>query len=319
VIGVEEVTKARAWMERRAPFLKLIGHTPLFAVRLFEEECPSCTIHAKAEWMNPGGSVKDRPVMFMVAHGLERGDFQGGRSILDSSSGNAGIAYAMMGAALDIPVTLVVPGNASLERKRRIRSHGAKLIETDPVLGYDEALRRAHLLAQEETQRFVLVDQYANEWNWRAHYETTAVEILEQTGGAISHFVSGVGTGGTLTGVGRRLKERDPKIRVVMVVPESFPGIEGLKPLEGENDIVPEIFDPSLVDERVRVSVEEAYEYCHRLARGGLFVGQSSGANLAVAHQIARREKGARIVTLFPDLGERYLSTGLWEPPPSSP
>lgn len=298
-------------LKRRIPALGLIGNTPLLDVNVFENRFPRLSIKAKAEWVNPGGSIKDRAVFRMLARVLEEDALQG-RRVLDSTSGNSGIAYAMIGAALGIPVTLVVPGNASKERQRRIRAHGAELILTDPVLGYDEALRHAHDLAEREPDNYLLVDQYANQANVEAHYEGTAAEILRQTE-EITHFVSGVGTGGTLTGIARRLKEHDPNIRIVQVVPDDFPGIEGLKPLRTPDAIRPKIFDESLVDERVDITIDEAADHCQLLARNGIFVGQSSGANLAVAAKIAEREPTANIVTVFADTGERYYSTGLWD------
>ncbi len=296
----------------RYPALALIGNTPLVEIRLFKDELPDVEIWAKCEWRNPGGSLKDRPVMYMLLAALESGELHPGKTILDSSSGNAGIAYAMIGSILGYPVDLVIPGNASEERKKRITAHGARLIQTDPLKGYDEALRHVHRLYQENSDLYFMSDQYRNANNWRAHYETTAVEILEQVPGPITHFVAGVGTGGTITGVGRRLKEHDPKIEVAALVPERFPGIEGLKPLGSPEDIVPEILDESVVDLKVEVRSEEAVEICRRLARHGLFVGPSSGGYLKVAYEIGKKIRKGRIVTLLNDIGERYLSTGLW-------
>ena len=218
----------------------------------------------------------------------------------------------MIGAALGIPVTLVVPGNASIERQRRIKAHGAELILTDPVLGYDEALRVAHELGDTQPDKYLLVDQYANAANWQAHFDGTAVEILRQTD-EVTHFISGVGTGGTLTGIAKRLKQHDPNIQIVQVMPDDFPGIEGLKPLRSPDAIRPKIFDESLVDQRVDITIDEAADHCQLLARNGIFVGQSSGANLAVAAKIAEREPNAKIVTVFADTGERYYSTSLWD------
>ncbi|HEV8376199.1 MAG TPA: pyridoxal-phosphate dependent enzyme, partial [Candidatus Polarisedimenticolia bacterium] len=240
------------------PVLGLIGSTKLFRLALSEMADCRSEILAKAEWTNPGGSIKDRPVARMLMEAVLSGELPPGRRVLDSSSGNAGIAYAMIGGLMGHPVTLVVPGNASRERKKRILAHGAELLETDPLEGYDAALREAHRLAQSDRQRFFMADQYANEHNWRSHYDGTAAEILDQTGGKLTHFVAGIGTGGTITGIGRRLKEHDPGIRVVCVVPESFPGIEGLKPLERPEDIVPAILDQDVIDERVRVTIEQA-------------------------------------------------------------
>jgi S-sulfo-L-cysteine synthase (O-acetyl-L-serine-dependent) len=309
----ESADRYRPFLEK-CPALSLIGGTRLFRVDLPGIADTGSEILAKAEWTNPGGSIKDRPVVRMLMEAILSGKLIPGRTILDSSSGNAGIAYAMMGAMLGYPVKLVVPGNASAERKKRILAHGAQLVQTDPLEGYDAALREAHRLSESEPQHYFMPDQYANEHNWRSHYEGTAAEILEQTGGKLTHFVAGIGTGGTITGVGRRLKEHDPSIRVVCVVPEAFPGIEGLKPLERPEDIVPKILDASVIDERIRVSIEQASDGCHALARNGIFVGQSSGAYLRVAEIIARRDTGARVVTVFSDLGERYFSTRLWEP-----
>lgn len=218
----------------------------------------------------------------------------------------------MLGAALRLPVTLVVPGNASVERRKRITAHGAELIVTDPLLGYDEAHRTAHRLGREQTDKYYLIDQYNNAANPLAHYATTGGEIIEQCPG-VTHFVTGVGTGGTLSGGARRLKEHNPDVRVVMIMPDEFPGIEGLKALEDPTVVRPGNFDPSLVDEQVRVDVDEAYQCCRALARQGLFVGQSSGAYLAVAQQIARRQPGAQIVMLLCDTGERYFSAQLWD------
>jgi len=295
------------------PSLALIGGTPLFRVRIPELSEAAAKIFAKAEWTNPGGSIKDRPVLRMILEAVLSGELTPDRTILDSSSGNAGIAYAMIGATMGYQVEMVVPGNASQERKKRIRAHGAMLVETDPLEGYDAALREAHRRAEAHPDRYYMPDQYANDNNWRAHYETTAAEILQQTGGQITHFVAGIGTGGTITGVGRRLKEHDPKIQVVSVMPEAFPGIEGLKPLERPEDIVPKILDPSVIDRRIEVTSEEAYTLCQRLARRGLFVGLSSGAYLKGCLQVARESDAAHIVTVFSDLGERYFSMRLWD------
>ncbi|MCC7509523.1 MAG: PLP-dependent cysteine synthase family protein [Planctomycetes bacterium] len=298
-------------LKRRVPALQLIGHTPLLEVNVYENLFPQLSIKAKAEWVNPGGSIKDRPVLNMLAKLLED-DTLGGRRVLDSTSGNSGIAYAMIGAALGIPVTLVIPGNASLERLRRIKAHGAEVILTDPLLGYDEAMRKAHDLAHAAPDKYFLIDQYSNRANWQAHYFGTGAEIVAQAG-EITHFISGVGTGGTLTGIGERLKEHNPDIQVVLVQPEEFPGIEGLKPLKAPGSIKPKNFHEHLVDRRIEITVEEAFEASRLLARNGLFVGQSSGANLAAARRLAEDEPGAKIVTVFADTGERYYSTGLWD------
>lgn len=296
----------------RYPVLRAIGNTPLVPVELLRAELPRVEVWAKLEYLNPGGSLKDRPVLRMLLGALAEGRLTPGRTILDSSSGNAGIAYAMVGTLLGFSVEIVMPANASAERKQRLAAHGARIVYTDALKGYDEALREVRRRWAADPDRYFFCDQYSNPDNWRAHYETTGVEILEQTEGRITHFVVGVGTGGTLTGVGRRLKEHDPRIRVVCVLPEPFPGIEGLKPL-GTGDIVPAILDHSLIDERVPVTADEAYRMCQRLARAGFFVGQSSGAYMAALERVARREGSGRFVTVFNDLGERYFSTRLWE------
>jgi cysteine synthase B len=304
--------RLKPWLERH-PALGAIGNTPLVPVDLFRDELPRVEVLAKLESLNPGGSLKDRPVLRMLLAALADGRLEPGKTILDSSSGNAGIAYAMIGGLLGLPVEIVIPDNASLERKRRLRAHGARLHFTDAVLGYDEALREVRRRHQAEPERYFFCDQYGNDDNWRAHYETTAAEILEQCGGRLTHVVAGVGTGGTVTGLGRRLKEHDAAIRVVVVVPDAFPGIEGLKPLGQPEDIVPAILDEGVIDERVPVTGDEAAAMCQRLARAGFFVGQSSGAYLVGVERVARRAKRGRFVTLFNDLGERYFSTRLWD------
>lgn len=297
---------------RRHPLLCLIGNTPLVPVELFSHELPEVSLLAKCEFLNPGGSVKDRSVLRMLTEAVSNGTLPPEKTILDSSSGNAGIAYAMIGAILERRVELIVPGNASEERKKRIRAHGANLVLTDPVAGYDEALREVRRRYETNPEKYFFADQYSNDANWRAHYDTTAEEILAQTGGKIDWFVAGVGTGGTITGVARRLKAYDRKIRVACVMPEEFPGIEGLKPL-GPGHIMPKIFDDRVVDEWIPVKIEDAYDMCTRAARLGFFVGQSSGGYLYAAWRIARQIRRGQIVTLFPDLGERYMSTKMWD------
>jgi cysteine synthase B len=297
----------------RYPALNLIGNTRMVEILCFKQEFPGVSVYAKAEYTNPGGSLKDRPVRRMLLEALIAGRIGKGQIVLDSSSGNAGIAYAMLGAMMSLPIQIVVPGNASRERKTRIRAHGATLIQTDPLEGYDEALREGHRIADREPGRFFHCDQYANENNWLSHYHETAEEILVQTEGKLTHFVSGIGTGGTITGVGRRLKKELPGVEIVQIVPEDFPGIEGLKPLESPGDIVPKILDSSVVDHKVRVSSLEAARMCALLARFGIFAGQSSGAYLQGVYETAKRIRKGVIVTLLNDIGERYMSTQLWE------
>ena len=294
------------------PLLNIIGNTPLVEIAVFKEEFPNVNIMAKAEWRNPGGSLKDRPVLLMLGKALLSGELKEGQTILDSSSGNAGIAYAMIGAVLGFDVEIIVPGNASRERIERMKAHGATVITTDPLEGYDEALREVHRRYDENPDNYFFVDQYKNDNNWKAHYYGTANEIIQQTHGDITHFVSGVGTGGSITGIGRRLKEYNPDIKIVMVDAEPFPGIEGLKPLDEPNSIIPEIFDSTLVDEKIKVRAEDAKGMTEMLAKRGFFLGQSSGAYLYACGEMAKNVSEANIVTLLPDIGERYFSTGLW-------
>lgn len=294
-----------------------VGHTPLVELDFSGTLPRGVRLFAKYEACNPGGSIKDRPVARMLAEALAAGRFADGRRLLDSSSGNAGISYAMMGAALGIPVTIVVPGNASAERLQRIRSYGAELLLTDPIEGYDFALLEARRLAARYPERYWHCDQYTNPDNWRAHYGGTGEEILRQVIGLVGTgpdvLVGGVGTGGTITGVGRRLRESNPDLHIAVAIPERFPGIEGLKPLGAADDIVPAILDESLLDERVEVSSEEAEAMCHALAHQGLFVGPSSGAFVHVALRMALQGRGETVVTFLCDTGERYSSTGLWK------
>src|SRR6267378_3528475 len=275
----------------RHPVLRAVGNTPLVPVEIFRSELPEVEVFAKMESLNPGGSLKDRPVLRMLLGALDDGRLKPGKTVLDSSSGNAGIAYAMIGRIIGAPVEIVIPDNASAERKKRLRAHGAQLVFTDAQHGYDEALREVRRRWKADPDRYFFSDQYGNDDNWRAHYETTAAEILEQTGGRLTHLVVGVGTGGTLTGVGRRLKEHDPRIKIVSIVPEVFPGIEGLKPLGRPDDIVPAILDQSLIDERVPITADEAHAMCVRLAGAGFFVGQSSGAYMASLERVASSER----------------------------
>lgn len=294
------------------PLLNIIGNTPLVEISVLREDYPKVKIMAKAEWRNPGGSLKDRPVLLMLGKAMISGDLKEGQTILDSSSGNAGIAYSMIGAVLGFKVEIIVPGNASRERIERMKAHGASVITTDPLEGYDEALREVHRRYDENPDKYFFVDQYKNDNNWKAHYHGTANEIIKQTSGDITHFISGVGTGGSITGIGRRLKEYNSNIKIVMVNAESFPGIEGLKPLDEPDSIIPEIFDSNLIDEKINVSAEDAKGMTEKLAKSGFFLGQSSGAYIYVCGEVAKNVVDAKIVTLLPDIGERYFSSGLW-------
>lgn len=297
----------------RYPALGLIGNTPLVRIDCFRDELPEVEIYAKVESFNPGGSLKDRPVMGMLLNALEDGRLTPERTILDSSSGNAGIAYAWIGRVLGVPVKLVIPDNASMERKKRMLAHGAEIHHTSAQDGYDEALREVRRMAEAEPERYFFCDQYGNENNWRAHYDTTGAEIWEQTRGRVTHLVCGVGTGGTLTGTGGRLRHENPEIQVHCVVPDAFPGVEGLKPLKDPEDIVPEILDQSLITKMWDSDVDVSWEMTQRLARAGLFAGQSSGAYMAGVYDLAKSIRKGVIVTLLNDIGERYMSTRLWD------
>ena len=269
------------------------------------------SIYAKFEHLNPGGSIKDRPVLRMLAKAIIDGALTPDKTILDATSGNAGIAYAMIGAILGYSVELVMPENASEERKKRLVAHGANLVFTDAQKGYDEALYEVKRRFQKNPDKYFYCDQYSNVNNPLAHYETTAVELLDQAP-FITHFVAGVGTGGTISGIGRRLKETNPDIEVICIDFEEWPGVEGLKPL-GEGHIIPETFDSSVVDQMLHIDTLEAYEVSTSMAEKGLFAGQSSGAYLLGAIEVARSLKSGNIVTIFNDIGERYFSTSMWD------
>jgi cysteine synthase B len=292
------------------PPLLAIGNTPMARVDLPLDN-GSVEIYVKYEHLNPGGSLKDRPVLRMLVEAVLSGELTKDKTILDATSGNAGIAYAMIGAVLGYRVELVMPSNASQERQKRVRAHGANIIFTDSMLGYDETLREVRRRYEQDTDRYFWCDQYGNQNNPLAHYETTAEEILRQAPD-VTHFVAGVGTGGTITGVGRRLKETNPDIQIVSINFDEWPGVEGLKPL-GEGHIVPDTFDESVVDRTVRIDVDAGYEMSKRLSAKGLFVGQSSGAYLVGAYEVARELDRGVVVTIFNDLGERYFSTGMWD------
>ncbi len=306
----------KKWFEKY-PALATIGNTPLFKLRMFEQELPDVSIYVKCEQLNPGGSMKDRPVRHMLLDMLAEGKLEPGKTILDSSSGNAGIALAAIGGLIGYPVELCVPANASVERKKRILAHGARIIETDPMLGYDAAPQLARKRVKEGADKYILPDQYGNPQNWRSHYDTTAVEMIEQVPEEITHCVLGIGTGGSVTGIGRRLKEHNKNIEMVLMEIDDFTGIEGLKCI-GPGNFVPEIFDESVVDRRIDITTPAALKMCHRLAAQGFFVGQSSGAYIDTAYRLAKTIKQGCIVTMFCDIGERYFSTGLWDEVPKN-
>ena len=292
----------------------LIGNTPLIRLAPFEAGLPHVELYAKAEWKNPGGSVKDRPALRMIEDGEKSGALTRDKILLDATSGNTGIAYAMIGAARGYRVRLCVPSNVTPERKRILQAFGADIVFTDPMQGSDGAILRARELYAADPDLYFYADQYNNPGNWRAHYDTTAPEILEQTGGRVTHFVAGLGTSGTFVGAGRRFREFNSAIRLISVQPDSpLHGLEGLKHMQ--TAIVPGIYDQSIADEDVGVSTEEAFELTRQLARTGLFVGISSGASLAAAVNVARRSTNAVIVVIFPDGGEKYLSERFWDEP----
>jgi cysteine synthase B len=291
-----------------------IGNTPLLALHRVAQGLPvGVEVLAKAEHLNPGGSVKDRAALSMILDGERSGRLYPGKVILDATSGNTGIAYAMIGAARGYSVTICLPANASVERKRMLQVLGAETIETDPMHGSDGAQVAAREMAARDPEKYFYPDQYNNDANWRAHYEGTGLEIWQQTDGRITHFVAGLGTCGTFTGVGRRLRELNPAIRLISMEPDSpIHGLEGLKHLPTSR--MPGIFDPTLADETVEVETEEAQAMTRRLSReAGLFVGVSSGANVVAALALARGlPRNSVVVTILCDGGERYLSERFW-------
>jgi S-sulfo-L-cysteine synthase (O-acetyl-L-serine-dependent) len=289
-----------------------IGNTPLVRLVRVGAATPGVELYGKAEWLNPGGSVKDRPALAMVLDGERSGRLTPDRTILDATSGNTGIAYAMIGAARGYRVTLCVPANASEERKRILRAYGAEVVATDPAEGTDGAIRRARELYAASPDRYFYPDQYNNPANWLAHYHTTGPEIWAQTQGRVTHFVAALGTTGTFVGVGRRLRELNPAIRLVSVEPDGpFHGLEGMKHLE--TAIVPGIYDASLADERIGASTEAAYAMARRLAREeGIFVGISAAAAVSASLAVALQAPGAVVVTILCDGGTRYLGDRFW-------
>lgn len=294
----------------------LVGGTPLLRLTRIERATPGAELYAKAEWYNPGGSVKDRAAARMIAEGERSGALTPDKTILDATSGNTGIAYAVLARVLGYRVRLCVPGNVTPERRRMLEALGADLVVTNALEGSDGAIREARRLHAEAPDRYFYPDQYRNDANWRAHYDTTGPEILRQTRGRLTHFVAGLGTSGTFMGVGRRLREyaraHGRAITLVSVQPDSaFHGIEGLKHMASA--LVPAIYDPGLADLDLGVSTEEAHDAVRRLAREeGLLVGVSSGAALAACLRLAREIRRGVIVTIFPDSGLKYLSETFW-------
>ena len=292
--------------------IDLIGNTPLIRLSSFEKGLRNVQLWAKAEWRNPGGSVKDRPAARMIADGERSGALTADKILIDATSGNTGIAYAMIGAARGYRVRLCVPSNVTPERKRILHAFGADVVFTDPMEGSDGAIIRVKAMYAENPDRYFYADQYSNPGNWMSHYDTTAPEIIEQTEGRLTHFVAGLGTSGTFVGAGRRFREFRSSIRLISVQPDSpLHGLEGLKHMA--TAIVPPIYDPKLADEDIGVGTEEAFELTRRLAQEGIFVGISSGANLAGALRVASQTSDAVIVVVFCDGGEKYLSERFWD------
>jgi S-sulfo-L-cysteine synthase (O-acetyl-L-serine-dependent) len=293
--------------------LDLIGNTPLLSFkRITQDLPPGVKVLAKAEWYNPGGSVKDRAALAMIRDGEARGLLTSDKIIIDATSGNTGIAYAMIGAERGYKVILALPKNASIERKQSLIAYGAEIIYTDPQEGTDGAQRFVKNLVDNDPKRYFYPDQYNNEANWRAHYETTAPEIWRQTGEAVTHFVTGLGTSGTFMGTSRRLRELNPLIKCISMQPDApLHGLEGMKHMA--TALVPGIYDPNLADENIEISTEDAHKMVLRLAREeGLLVGVSSGANMVAALRIASRLKEGVVVTIFCDSAAKYLSESFW-------
>ena len=299
-----------------ATLLERIGNTPLLAFDSLTHDFPTVHLLGKAEWYNPGGSIKDRAAANIVTEARRSGKLAPGKILLDSTSGNTGIAYSMLGAALGFPVTLCVPDNISVERKRILQAYGANIIYTDPGEGSDGATKIAHQLAEKHPDLYFYADQYSNDANWRAHYLTTANEIWQQTEGCVTHFVAMMGTTGTFVGTTRRLKELNPHVRCISLQPDSpFHGLEGTKHLG--STMVPAIYDASLADEQLEVGTEDAHAMVKRLAREqGLLVGVSAAAAIVGSLKVAeglKKQQPAVIVTILCDSGNRYLSERFWE------
>jgi len=293
--------------------LDLIGNTPLLSFKRVAQSVAPVQVLAKAEWYNPGGSVKDRAALSMILDGERRGVLTKNKILIDATSGNTGIAYAMIGAERGYHVKLALPKNASPERKQSLLAYGAELVLTDPGEGTDGAQRYVRQLVDHNPERFFYPDQYNNDANWRAHYETTAMEIWRQTDGQVTHFVTGVGTSGTFMGVTRRLKELNPAIQCICMQPDGpLHGLEGMKFMP--TALVPGIYDSAIADEHVQVATEDAHRMCLRLAREeGLLVGVSSGANMVAALRAAEGVKEGVVVTIFCDSAAKYLSESFWQ------
>jgi len=302
-------------VDRRSSVVDLVGNTPLLRLARIAPDLPQgVEIYAKAEWYNPGGSVKDRPALYMIRDGERSGRLRRGMRIADATSGNTGIAYATLGAALGYRVTLALPGNASVTRKRILGALGAELILTDPMDGTDGAIRAIRALVAEQPERFFYSDQYNNPANVQSHYETTGAEIWAQTEGRVTHFVAALGTCGTFVGVGRRLRAEDPRVRLLAVQPDGpYHALEGVKHLP-TTALIPGIYDDTLQDQVLEVSSEEAFDMVRCLARvEGLMVGISAAANVVAALRVARRLDQGVVVTIMCDGASKYLSDRFWD------
>ncbi len=300
-------------VRRADSVIDLIGNTPLIRLGKITQDLNSdVEIYAKAEWFNPGGSVKDRPALWMILEGVRSGKLTKDKVIMDSSSGNIAIAYAMLGAALGYRVELVTPENINIERKKTLEAFGSRIIYSNPLEGSDGAIKLAQKLRAQNPEKYFMPDQYNNPLNPISHYESTGPEILQQTRGRITHFLAGVGTSGTLMGTGKRLREYNPNIKVISIEPaESLHGLEGLKHMA--TSIVPGIFDPIFPDERLYVPTEDSYRVMKELLKTeGIFVGHSGGAVIHATLEYAKRLDEGVLVTLLPDSGYRYLSGGIW-------
>jgi len=316
-LGTELSTPTGGTKPLGTTVLERVGRTPLVRLDGLSPRLAGVQILGKAEWANPGGSVKDRAASFIIRDAQAKGLISKERGLLDATSGNTGIAYAMLGAALDFKVHLCMPSNVSPERKRLLAGYGAEIVWTDPTESSDGAIRKARELAAENPEKFFYADQYSNDNNWKAHYRGTANEIWEQTEGRLTHFVTGVGTSGTFMGNTRRLKELNPKIQCIAMQPDSpFHGLEGMKHMESA--MKPKIWHPEIADRQLEISTEEAYRNAKKLGRlEGLLVGVSAAANVTAALHIAKEEvaagREAVIVTILCDSADKYLSERFWD------
>lgn len=311
---VSTLTKKEISLRSTSGLVSVVGNTPLLPLyRAAGYLWPRVQVYAKAEWFNPGGSIKDRPALNIIRTAIENGDLVQSKRLLDSTSGNMGIAYATLGASMGIPVTLTIPSNASPERMSILKALGAEVVLTDPMEGSDGAMLVAQQMAEEEPDKYFYANQYNNPANWLSHYQTTGAEIWGQTAGKITHFVAGLGTSGTITGTTLYLKDQNPQIQSIAFQPDSpFHGLAGLKHMD--TSYKPGIYNPELPDQHMEISTEAAYEMVRHLGREeGLFVGYSSGAAAVAALKVAEELEQGVVVTVFPDAGYKYLTANIWE------